>query len=60
MLALDNEWKEYKKQKRALKEDMEDMEEELRVAVEKGEAAQARVLELVQNSAGKKKNCFFP
>jgi predicted nucleic acid-binding Zn-ribbon protein len=54
VLALENERRDYEKRKRAQEVDLEDMEEELRAAVEKGEAAQARVQELVQNSAGKK------
>jgi hypothetical protein len=59
VLALDNERKEYEKQERDQKENLDDMEEELRAAVEKGEAAQARVLEFVQSSAGKTILCLF-
>jgi predicted nucleic acid-binding Zn-ribbon protein len=58
VLALDNERKEYEKRERDQKENLEDMEEELRAAVEKGEAAQAHVLELVQSSAGKTISCL--
>jgi predicted nucleic acid-binding Zn-ribbon protein len=58
VLALDNEQKEYEKREGDQKENLEDMEEELRAAVEKGEAAQARILELVQSSAGKTISCL--
>jgi hypothetical protein len=53
VLALENERKENEQRKRAREQDMEDMEEELRAAVEKSEAVQASVVELVQDSAGK-------
>ncbi|KIJ89423.1 hypothetical protein K443DRAFT_626189, partial [Laccaria amethystina LaAM-08-1] len=51
VLALENERKENEQRKRAREQDMEDMEEELRAAVEKSEVAQASVVELVQDSA---------
>jgi hypothetical protein len=59
VLALENERKESEQRKRAREQDMEDMEEELRAAVEKSAAAQASVVELVQNSAGKELSFSF-
>ena len=54
MLALEREVKEHEQQKRDQEVGLEDLEEELRVVVEKGEAVQACASELVQSSMGKK------
>jgi len=53
MLALEREVKEYEQRKRDQEVGLEDLEEELRALGEKGEAAQACALELVQSSSGK-------
>ena len=53
MLVLEREAKEYEQRKRDQEVGLEDLEEELRVLGEKGEAVQACALELVQSSLGK-------
>jgi len=53
VLALEREAKEYEQRKRDQEVGLEDLEEELRALGEKGEAAQACALELVQSSLGK-------
>jgi len=53
VLALEREAKEHEQRKRDQEVGLEDLEEELRALGEKGEAAQACALELVQSSSGK-------
>jgi len=55
VLQLERERKEYEIWRRTQEEKVEALEEELRAVEEYGEAAQARVLELVRDSAGKNK-----
>jgi len=53
VLVLEREAREYEQWKRDQEVGLEDLEEELRALGEKGEAAQACALELVQSSLGK-------
>jgi SMC interacting uncharacterized protein involved in chromosome segregation len=52
VLALEREAKEHVKWRKEQEVNLEDLEEELKAVVEKGEAAQACTSELVQSSAG--------
>jgi len=54
LLAQYNERQEHEEWRKVQEVNLEDMEEELRAVVEKGEAAQVRVKELVEKSSGKK------
>ena len=53
VLGLEREQKEYEQRRRDQEEELEDLEGELGAVLEQGEAAQARVLKLVQSSEGK-------
>ena len=52
-VSAEREAKEYEQRKRDQEVGLEDLEEELRALGEKGEAAQACALELMQSSSGK-------
>jgi hypothetical protein len=59
VLALEREAKEQARRTREREVDFEDLEEELKAMVEKGEAAQGCISELVQSSTGKFSRLFL-